>query len=347
MAGCGIRVLTPELPDIKDYHVDSTSVKVIGEAVQWDAKETGGPVGVMGLSFSGGLALIASARPALQARLQVRLCRRLSGLHEPCRPVLRHQQGPPPNGTTELLPAHEYGPLVLEYEYLEDFVPKPDIARIRAVLRAHLYEDKPAEDAAALKLNDRQKFEALELMDATSPHTRDLIAKANAKHADEMAGLSPRGKLARMTTPVYLLHGEADNIIPSAETLWMASELPSESLQAMLVTPVISHVNFGDNQPGPWEEWKLIHFFALVMHATETPSAAPPGSETQSKAAPDPEPHPPFCCHSQRKSAVALVLVCPLHQLPVSSNECAEWSSLGDAHRSRNLSQATISRPQP
>ncbi len=276
MAGCGIRVLTPELPDIKDYHVDSTSVKVIGEAVQWDAKETGGPVGVMGLSFSGGLALIASADPLYKPDFKFVFA---VGSQDSMSRVAQYydtNKDLRPNGTTELLPAHEYGPLVLEYEYLEDFVPRPDIARVRAVLRAHLYEDKPAEDAAALKLSERQKFEALELMDATSPRTRDLIAKANAKHADEMAGLSPRGKLARMTTPVYLLHGEADNIIPSAETLWMASELPSESLQAMLVTPVISHVNFGDAQPGPWEEWKLIHFFALVMHATETPSGRTP-----------------------------------------------------------------------
>ena len=63
MASCGLRVLTPELPDIKDYHVDLDSVHVIGESAQWFAGQTGGPVGVMGLSFSGGLALVAAADP--------------------------------------------------------------------------------------------------------------------------------------------------------------------------------------------------------------------------------------------------------------------------------------------
>jgi hypothetical protein len=75
---------------------------------------------------------------------------------------------------------------------------------------------------------------------------------------------------------VYLLHGKADNIIPSAETLWMASELPSETLQAMLVSPVISHIDFEGTKPTAWDEWKLLHFFALVMHATETPSGRTP-----------------------------------------------------------------------
>ena len=276
MASCGIRVLTPELPDIKDYHVDSTSVKTIGESVQWFAQRTGTPVGVMGLSFSGGLALIAAADPLYKPDFKFVFA---VGSQDSMGRVAQYydtNKDLRPNGTTELLPAHEYGPLVLEYEYVEDFVPRQDIASIRSVLRAHLYEDKAAEETASLKLDERQKQEALELMDANSLRTRNLIAKANAKHADEMAGLSPRGKLAKMTTPVYLLHGEADNIIPSAETLWMASELPSEALQAMLVSPVISHIDFEGTRPGPIDEWRLLHFFALVLHATETPSGRTP-----------------------------------------------------------------------
>ena len=107
-------------------------------------------------------------------------------------------------------------------------------------------------------------------MDANSAKTRDLIADSNRKHAAELNGLSPHSHLHAFTTPVYLLHGEGDNIIPSAETLWMASELPSESLQAMLVSPVISHLDIDAAKPTLLDQWRLIHFFALVMHASET-----------------------------------------------------------------------------
>ncbi len=276
MASCGLQVLTPELPDIKDYHVDSTSIKTIGESTQWFAKKTGGPVGVMGLSFSGGLALLAAADPLYKPEFKFVFA---VGSQDSMNRVAQYYRTGAdirPNGTTELLPAHEYGPLVLEYEYVEDFVPRQDIAAIRAVLRAHLYEDKAAEETASLKLNERQKVEALDLMDAASVRTRGLIAKAAAKHADELNGLSPRGHLKTLMTPVYLLHGQADNIIPSAETLWMASELPSVSLQAMLVSPVISHIDFEGTKPGMWDEWRLIHFFALVMHAAATPNGRTP-----------------------------------------------------------------------
>jgi pimeloyl-ACP methyl ester carboxylesterase len=102
------------------------------------------------------------------------------------------------------------------------------------------------------------------------PETRAKIAAMIAKHRGEMPELSPRGRLKTLHTPVYLLHGEADNIIPSAETLWMATELPREDLKAMLVTPVLSHIDLDGPKPGVWEEWRLVHFFALIMNAAES-----------------------------------------------------------------------------
>jgi dienelactone hydrolase len=276
MASCGIRVLTPELPDIMDYHVGSASIKTIGESAEWFARRTGGPVGVMGLSFSGGLALIAAADPLYHPAFKFVFA--VGSQDSMGRVVQYYRTGADarPNGTTELLPAHEYGPLVIEYEYVQDFVPKQDVAVVRAVLRAHLYEDKAAEKAAAAKLDERQAAECRELMDGYSPKTRAMIAAVSEKHQHDMDDLSPHGRLATMTTPVYLLHGAADNIIPSAETLWMASELPRETLQAALVSPVISHIDFEHSTPTLADEWRLIHFFALVMHAVETPSGRKP-----------------------------------------------------------------------
>jgi pimeloyl-ACP methyl ester carboxylesterase len=139
-----------------------------------------------------------------------------------------------PDGSVEVLPPHEYGPLVLEYEHVEEFVPAADLSPVRAVLRAHLYEDRAGEAAASRLLNEAQRREAHDLMDTSLPATRAKIAALIVRHKGESAGLSPQGRLRTLRTPVYLLHGEADNIIPSAETLWMASELPPDDLKAML-----------------------------------------------------------------------------------------------------------------
>ncbi|QHN05308.1 alpha/beta hydrolase [Granulicella sp. WH15] len=269
MASCGLRVLTPELPDIKDYHVDQKSVETIGESVAWYAKKTGGPVGVMGLSFSGGLALVAATDPLYEKNFKFVFAVGSQDRMERVAQYFRTGADARPDGTIERLPAHEYGPLVLEYEYIEDFVPPADVEAVRTVLRAHLYEDKPAEDAAKAKLNEAQEAEAVAMMDAGSVATQARLEQAIEKHGREMEALSPGDRLKQLKTPVYLLHGEGDNIIPAAETLWMARELPPSSLRAMLVSPVISHIDVAAS-PGLWEQWKLVHLFALVMHEAES-----------------------------------------------------------------------------
>ena len=267
MASCGLQVLTPELPGIRDYHIDRSSVQVIGESAKWFAQRTGGPTGVMGLSFSGGLALVAASDPVYRPAFKFVLAVGSQDAMDHVTQFYLTGSETRPDGSIERLHAHEYGALVLEYEHLEDFVPAADVEAIRPVLRQHLYEDKVAENAAADKLTERQKMETVELMDSSAPETLAKLAAAEAKHVAEMEGLSPHGKLQELTTPVFLLHGQADNIIPSAETLWMASELPGRTLQAVLVSPVLSHLDLDGAKPDAWDEWRLVHFFALVMDA--------------------------------------------------------------------------------
>jgi len=281
MASCGIRVLTPELPDIKDYHVGANSIATIGETAQWFAIQTSGhslrtirqPVGVMGLSFSGGLALLAAADP--QYHPYIKFVVAIGSQNEMARVATFYRTGedPLPSGAPERLAPHEYGALVLEYEHLEDFIP-PDksasLAPIRAVLRAHLYEDWPAEKAALAALTSAQLTLARQLIDTTSPITRAQLAHAETLHIEDMAGVSPHGHLSQLTTPVYLLHGAGDNIIPSAETVWMAEELPAESLKAELISPVLSHINLDGANPTAADQWRLVHFFALILHAAES-----------------------------------------------------------------------------
>jgi len=269
IANCGVRVLTPELPDIKDYHVDAGSIRTIGESAKWLAKQTGGPVGVVGLSFSGGLALVAASEPAYTPAFKFVFAVGSQDSMQRVTEYYRTGRDVRPNGSVEELKPHEYGPLVLEYEYVEDFVPKNDVAAIRTVLRAHLYEDTAAEKSSMAALSLEQQAEAKALMDTKSDKTQALLAASDERHARELAALSPHSRLATLNVPVYLLHGEADNIIPSAETLWMARELPPTTLKAMLVSPVISHIDFESSQPTVLDQWRLVHFFARVMQAAE------------------------------------------------------------------------------
>jgi len=114
-----------------------------------------------------------------------------------------------------------------------------------------------------------QAAEAKALMDTSLPATRTALEREDERHAEDMAAVSPHGRLATLRTPVYLLHGAGDNIIPSAETEWMASELPKRSLKAVLISPVLSHLDLDGARPTMEDQLRLVHFFALVLHAAE------------------------------------------------------------------------------
>ena len=266
LATCGIQVLTPELPHLKDYTVDQLSIKQIGEAATYFAQQTHHPVGIMGLSFAGGLALLAASDPtyAPSIKFVVAIGSQDSMAHVTT--YYRTGQAERPDHTTQVLPVHEYGALVSEYDHLEDFLPAQDLEAIRPVLRAHLYEDKQAETRAIAALTRTQKIEATTLLNSNSGETRTALQHSVALHIEEANQLSPHSHITNLQTPVYLLHGEADNIIPAAETLWLASELPPHTLKAVLISPVLSHLNV-QKQPTTRDQWNLIHFFAKIIRA--------------------------------------------------------------------------------
>ncbi len=278
LAACGIRVLTPELPGIKDYHVDANSIATIGDSAQWlaehqplAARSHHTSVGVLGLSFSGGLSLLAAADPRWHPYIKFVVAIGSQNSMARVADYYRTGHDARPNGTIEYLPPHEYGALVLEYQHLDNFVPNAaDQPAIREVLRAHLYEDTPAERLALRALTPAQHILAEDLMATTSNSTRDLLLASERQHQDYAASVSPTGHIGHLDTPVYLLHGEADNIIPAAETLWMANELPHHSLKAELISPVLSHLDLDGTGPTAWDELRLVHFFALVLHAAES-----------------------------------------------------------------------------
>jgi dienelactone hydrolase len=271
LASCGLRVLTPELPGIKDYHVDADTIATIGDSAAWlAAQQNHKPVGILGLSFSGGLSLLAAADPRWHNAIQ--FVTAVGSQNNMARVADYYRTGndPRPDGTIEYLAPHEYGPLVLEYQHLQDFAPAADVPALRAVLRAHLYEDKPAEKQAMAKLTWFQAAQAEQLMATTSAYTRQLLHDSTLRHLNYARTVSPHGHLGTLDTPVYLLHGEADNIIPAAETQWMAAELPRHTLKAELISPVISHLDMDGLGPTALDQLRLVHFFALLLHAAES-----------------------------------------------------------------------------
>ena len=110
LASHGYLVLTPQVDELADYSITKNSAVVIGDSVHELVRRSGAPkVGLLGLSFAGGMALIAASDPAVGQQLSAVIA---IGAHDDLRRVLdfyETDEARAPDGTVLHMKAHEYG----------------------------------------------------------------------------------------------------------------------------------------------------------------------------------------------------------------------------------------------
>jgi dienelactone hydrolase len=274
LSASGIRVLTPELLSLADYQVDRTSIDLIGYSTHALSAQVGQQVGVLGLSFAGGLSLLAAADARFAPYIRVVVS---VGAHDDLERVsqfLVTGDIARPDGTTLHMTAHEYGALVLIYSHVGDFFPPADVPAAHEALRLLLWEqvDESRKQAEQLSPGSRRKMELL-----YRHQVQALVGEirvAIARHRAEMAPVSPRGNLGALQVPVLLLHGAADNVIPPSELLWLQRDVPPAALKSALISPAISHVSL-EGEPSLADKWRLLHFMTQILELTEDIQPAP------------------------------------------------------------------------
>jgi pimeloyl-ACP methyl ester carboxylesterase len=266
LAGAGVLVMTPELQDLADYRVTARTIDVIGDSAMALSTRMRRKVGVLGLSFAGGLALLAADRKEFGDHIGFVVA---IGAHDDMNRVARCfaiNMIAKPDGVEMPFQAHEYGVLVLAYSQLEDFFSVSDIPIAHEALRQWLWE-QPEAMKTAEAMSPEGKRE-LDMLLHHRDQMRDALLRETTLHKDEMDAVSPHGHLDQLHTPVFLLHGAGDTVIPASETLWLAKDVPAAELRAQLVSAALVHVDMG-NKVTWQQQWQLMDFMAQVLDATE------------------------------------------------------------------------------
>jgi pimeloyl-ACP methyl ester carboxylesterase len=264
MAMSGVQIIAPQLNDLTEYHVTAETVDDIGNAAAYFSQRSGRRVGVIGLSFAGGLALIAATRPEYANKMGFVLA---VGSHDSMSRVAKFFASNlllRPDGSQEQFQAHEYGVLILAYSHLEDFFAAADVQPAHECLRRHLWEQPAGPDSGLTKQGQAE-------MDLLVNHRERLehaMVQEIDRHRSEMDAVSPSGKMAALHVPVYLLHGAGDSVIPASETLWLAQDIPHDDVRAVLISQALVHVDM-DKKLAFSDQWALIHFMAKVLSATD------------------------------------------------------------------------------
>ncbi len=265
LAASGFSVLTPVLASLADYHVDAASIPTIGESPAWlERRLNTGPVTVIALSFSGGLALLAACDPQYAPHMRALV---LFGGYENLERVSRFVatgQEEFPDGRVIPAPAHDYGASVFVYAHLSQFFDHKDIPAAREALRYWLWEEPENAQPWVDKLSPPARQFVQTLIARRIDLVRPQLLSAMRADAAELYSLSPHGQIASLRVPVFILHGAADTVIPPAESLWLEKEVPRRDVRAVLITPAFTHVD--PEHKASWiDEIRLVDFIAAVL----------------------------------------------------------------------------------
>ena len=264
-ASDGFSVLTPEVAALADYRVDGASIGTIGESAGWLQQRLGtGPVTIVGVSFAGGLSLLAACDPRYAPHIRALV---LMGAYDNLGRVARFlatSQAEFPDGRMEPYTAHDYGAAVFVYSHLDQFFPAGDLAVAHDSLRDWLWE-RPGEAQALFPQLSPPSRTTMEILIARQiGRLRPKLLDAIQTDEAQLSAISPEGKLGALRTPVFLLHGATDDIIPSTETLWLEKDIPRPYLRAALITPAFSHVD--PDKHAVWiDQLRLVEFLGGVL----------------------------------------------------------------------------------
>jgi dienelactone hydrolase len=275
LASYGHTVVTIELPDLKRYTIAARASDMIEDAVRWASSRADlapdGRVGLVGISFAGGLAVVAAGRPAVRNRVAFALS---LGGHSNLPRTLRYLcTGRQPDGT--IRKPHDYGVVIILLGAADRLVPAEQVEPLRHGILKFL-------EASHVDLVDKTRakvlFQQARDLAVTLPEpARTLLGLVNDRnvavlgpkllpHVETISddpALSP-DRAAPPAAPVFLLHGADDNVIPAVESVRLAEYLRPHTQVEALLTPLITHAEV-DRPSDVVAIWRLVSFWADVL----------------------------------------------------------------------------------
>jgi hypothetical protein len=268
LASSGVTVVTPAIPELARFEIVPAATASIAQAALWLASDAtlapDGKVGLAGIGFTGGLAVVAAGREAIAARIAYVVS---IGGHDDLPRVLKYLcTGTEPRPSNQIrlkanttdqdpaafvLPPSDKGIAVALLGVAPRLVPGAQLEPLRAAVIRFLETlpadevNPPGADRHVPVLADAGK----RLPEPAATLLRYLVAgdvvhlgarmlpHVSAYGADP--SLSP-SRSSKPSAPVFLLHDSGDRVVPEVEAEYLSEELRGHAPVRLLTSGFVS-----------------------------------------------------------------------------------------------------------
>jgi pimeloyl-ACP methyl ester carboxylesterase len=277
LASTGLTVVCTPLPELREFRITSRSTDAIEDVTDWAiAQPALAPrqrVALVGVSFSGGLALVAAGRDSLRNHLDVVLS--VGGYGDLPRALRYLCTGQLPDGSTR--PPHDYGLAVIALAAAPRLVPADQVAVLEGGILTFLeasLDDSPAGErarpliaaarAAAGGMPEPARGILTDILDRNVARVGALLLPLLEELGQDPALSPDRSPIT--SAPVFIIHGRDDNVIPSTETPLVAADLTRRGNPRVrwLLTPLLSHAELAGGA-AIGDAWRLLSFWHQVL----------------------------------------------------------------------------------
>ena len=282
LAGAGVKVMSMALPDLQAYRITPRATDVIEDAVTWMSQRPDlapdGRVGIIGISFAGGLSISAASRPSIRDKVAFVLS---FGGHGDLYRVMRYLttgEAPQVPGL-ETHPPHDYGVAVILYGLADrGVVPMDQVEALRKGIETFLLASQLTlvnmDEANATFAKAREM--ATTLPEPSRTYLNYVNDRAVAKLGPALVpylqqlgagdpALSPQLIDHPASATLFLLHGSGDTVIPAAETALFSEDLQRKGADVhVLLSELITHAEV--NRAATYiDVLKLVNLWAQVF----------------------------------------------------------------------------------
>ncbi|MFH1851608.1 MAG: prolyl oligopeptidase family serine peptidase [Candidatus Neomarinimicrobiota bacterium] len=221
----GLRVYYPELPHLREmrFHPDTYQrIKNIYQQVAARPEVLADKIVITGISFSGGLVVKVGTDPEINPAAILSF-----GSYYNLSTVLRFFfTGQASYGDLEIrVKPHDYTKAVWFWNYL-DYLDLPfETDRVRHCIGLFIRDDKTAADEIYRACSVAEQEFLTAAFEPADPRALVYLEAAEPRLREQLDAISPHTLIANVKTPVFVVHGIRDDMVPYTQALEFADDL--------------------------------------------------------------------------------------------------------------------------